>query len=275
MDSPALGTAAPWDLVSASFARRPVPTADDDMLMRLVTEYGLVSSDSRVLDVGCGAGQHLVALAPLIRAGTGVDVSPAMIDEARALARRVGVIHVAFEVLDWRAADAGWDTLGEFDLVIAHNTPAIHKVEDLHRLLDRASGACVVSKPVYRRSDLVDLVLRGTGREQQTEAGSRMVGVLLGELLQQGYAPDVRYMDQVWSRWIDREDFVAGRWISAPSDLPDRLAAVAAAEPGDGPLGDRTDARVAYLYWDMRRRRPEGTSPQPNRTDDPSAVRTR
>jgi ubiquinone/menaquinone biosynthesis C-methylase UbiE len=40
-----------------------------------------------VLDLGCGIGHHLVALAPEVARGIGIDVSPRMIDLARARLR--------------------------------------------------------------------------------------------------------------------------------------------------------------------------------------------
>ena len=46
-----------------------------------------LSSDDRLLDVGCGTGVTVREAAPLVSRAVGVDLSPEMIDEARRLAR--------------------------------------------------------------------------------------------------------------------------------------------------------------------------------------------
>jgi SAM-dependent methyltransferase len=45
---------------------------------------------ARVLDAGCGTGEQLIELLPWIGEGVGIDLSPAMIDYARALALASG-----------------------------------------------------------------------------------------------------------------------------------------------------------------------------------------
>lgn len=50
----------------------------------LVRRHARLRSTDVVLDVGCGNGHHLFALAPEMARGMGVDVSPGLIDVARA-----------------------------------------------------------------------------------------------------------------------------------------------------------------------------------------------
>jgi SAM-dependent methyltransferase len=71
-----------------------------------------------VLDVGCGPGAITVDLAARVAPGrvVGLDVSPAPLEEARALADRRGV-QVTFTVGDVHAIDAA---AGSFDVVHAH-----------------------------------------------------------------------------------------------------------------------------------------------------------
>src|SRR5262249_37679828 len=52
-----------------------------------------------VLDLGCGNGHHLLALAPEIARGIGIDISPGMIELVRARLRSVpSRTNLAFEV---------------------------------------------------------------------------------------------------------------------------------------------------------------------------------
>jgi SAM-dependent methyltransferase len=69
-----------------------------------------LQSGERVLDVPCGFGRHSLALASRGFRPTGVDVSPQMIEEARAGAASAGL------TIDWRLADMralSWES--EFD----------------------------------------------------------------------------------------------------------------------------------------------------------------
>ncbi len=69
----------------------------------------------RVLEIGCGTGMNLIGLADLIRAGLGVDFSPAMIDRARRNAAAHGASGLAFRVGDAIACDTGPEP---FDLIL-------------------------------------------------------------------------------------------------------------------------------------------------------------
>ena len=77
-------------------------------LIRRIPDGGLVHlleaarprPDDRMLDVGCGTGRLAVALAPLVRHVTGVDLTPQMLDQARALQAEADVSNI-----DWREAD--------------------------------------------------------------------------------------------------------------------------------------------------------------------------
>ncbi len=46
-------------------------------------EWGLVTRDTVMLDIGCGTGRLLAALAPEVRSATGIDVSAQMVNAAR------------------------------------------------------------------------------------------------------------------------------------------------------------------------------------------------
>ena len=80
----------------------------------LVRRY--VKSDSRVLDVGCGNGIHLIPLAPHCGSMTGVDVSEKMLAEADAKIRQAGLSNITLR----KEGAAGLsDESGSFDLVYA------------------------------------------------------------------------------------------------------------------------------------------------------------
>ena len=71
-----------------------------EMAARLVESVGQIADDT-VLDVGCGTGNVAVTAARRGARATGLDIVPAMLEEARTNARIAGV-----EGIDWREGSA-------------------------------------------------------------------------------------------------------------------------------------------------------------------------
>jgi SAM-dependent methyltransferase len=89
----------------------------------IATLYGLTPADprtARVLELGCGAGAHLIGVAaahPEVQA-VGVDLASSAIETAQADAAAAGLENVRFDVADVLELTDG--RLGEFDYVIVH-----------------------------------------------------------------------------------------------------------------------------------------------------------
>ena len=81
-------------------------------------------SRARVLEIGCGAGGNLLALAyaaPEVRA-VGFDLAHTAIEEAKAAAAEVGIANAEFHHAD--VMDLTEGQLGEFDYVVSHGVYA-------------------------------------------------------------------------------------------------------------------------------------------------------
>jgi SAM-dependent methyltransferase len=91
-----------WDDAAATFDDEPDHGLRDPVVLQAWTDQlvkWLPSSPSVILDVGCGTGSLSVVMASLGHTVTGIDLSPAMIAQARAKARASGQpIH--FQVMD-------------------------------------------------------------------------------------------------------------------------------------------------------------------------------
>jgi ubiquinone/menaquinone biosynthesis C-methylase UbiE len=96
-------------------------------------------AQDRVLDVGCGSGKLAVALAPWVAHVTGVDLTPAMLEQARALQARSGLSNI-----EWRQADSTALPVedGAFDLVISR--AMFHHAANPLRTLAEMRRACAV-----------------------------------------------------------------------------------------------------------------------------------
>src|SRR5882757_10618591 len=68
--------------------------------LRMIIDAAQPGPDDTVLDVACGGGIVVCAFAPHVRHATGIDVTPAMLERARALAAEKGVSNVS-----WRQGD--------------------------------------------------------------------------------------------------------------------------------------------------------------------------
>lgn len=90
--------------VLEQFSRQAIPfarlPAHGDGIA-LLAEMARIGEIDEVLDVACGPGLVACALAPGARHVTGVDVTPAMLEQARCRQRESGV-----ENVDWRQCEA-------------------------------------------------------------------------------------------------------------------------------------------------------------------------
>ena len=100
---------------------------------KLKEEVLAIKAGESVLDVGCGAGADLLAMA--VRVGstgsvTGVDVSRAMVDTAAARANEAGLANVSVQLIDGKSLPF---PDGTFDVV--HSERVLILAEDPDRLL--------------------------------------------------------------------------------------------------------------------------------------------
>jgi len=72
---------------------------NEDALQLIVRMAGAGPDDS-VLDVACGPGLLACAFAPVVRHVTGVDVTPAMLDQARALQQAKAIRNVTWDLAE-------------------------------------------------------------------------------------------------------------------------------------------------------------------------------
>jgi SAM-dependent methyltransferase len=93
------------DLILEQFTRQAVPFSTapgirDEDALRLLVEASGAGPDDTVLDVACGPGLVVAAFARVGRHVTGIDLTPAMIDRARALVAERGLGNVTLTVGD-------------------------------------------------------------------------------------------------------------------------------------------------------------------------------
>ena len=87
------------------FTRQATPFATapgirDEAALRLIVECSGAGPEDTVLDVACGPGLVVAAFARVVRHATGIDITPAMLDRARAHSAQLGLTNVT-----WRQGD--------------------------------------------------------------------------------------------------------------------------------------------------------------------------
>jgi SAM-dependent methyltransferase len=90
------------DTILDQFTRQAVPFStapgiQDQEALRLVVDASGAGPDDTVLDVACGPGLVTCAFARVVRHATGLDLTPAMLDRARALQAEHGLTNVTWQ----------------------------------------------------------------------------------------------------------------------------------------------------------------------------------
>ena len=106
------------------FSKQAVPFAEvpahaDADAMALLARLAGVGAEDEVLDAGCGPGLVACALAPLVHAITGTDLTPAMLERAAALANARGLGNATFRLGDMERLPF---PDGSFSLVVTRYT---------------------------------------------------------------------------------------------------------------------------------------------------------
>jgi ubiquinone/menaquinone biosynthesis C-methylase UbiE len=71
-------------------------TITNEQALEMIMEAGRAAPNDTVLDVACGGGIVVCAFAPHVRHATGIDMTPAMLDQSRKLAARKQLTNVTW-----------------------------------------------------------------------------------------------------------------------------------------------------------------------------------
>ena len=140
------------------FTRQATPfstanTITDANALRMIVDAAAPKQGDTALDVACGGGLVVCALAPHVRHATGIDMTPAMLDRARQLAteKRTGNV-------TWDRGDVGRLPYGDgtFDIVVTrfsmhHFLDPLHVLREMVRVC--APDGRVVVIDMYASDD--------------------------------------------------------------------------------------------------------------------------
>jgi SAM-dependent methyltransferase len=94
--------AAHQSLIRDQFTRQATPFSTaapiaNEAALQMIVDAARPGPDDTVLDVACGGGIVVCAFAPYLRHPTGIDVTPAMLQRARALAAEKHLANITWQ----------------------------------------------------------------------------------------------------------------------------------------------------------------------------------
>jgi SAM-dependent methyltransferase len=124
------------------FTRQAGPYTDlvrngQDTGLPLLLEATRPMPDDRVLDVACGGGSTTLALATVTSGAVGIDLTPAMIERARALQAERGVANV-----EWRVGDVLPLPFEDASFSLVVSRAAFHHMTDPRAVLAEMARVC-------------------------------------------------------------------------------------------------------------------------------------
>ncbi|HSP98388.1 MAG TPA: methyltransferase domain-containing protein [Candidatus Dormibacteraeota bacterium] len=241
------------DTIVDQFTRQAVPFATaapirDAAAIQLIVDAAGTGADDTVLDVACGPGLVACAFARQARHVTGIDLTPAMLEQARALATERGLTNVTFQqgdVLPLPFADA------TFSIVVSrfafHHFPDPAAVLEEMRRVCRPAGRVVVAD-LMASSDPVKAAAfhRMEMLRDPSHARALPLDELRGLFRAAGFAAPA---EAYWSMEIDVEDLLQRSFPIAGSEATIRQMFGDAVADDTMGLGTRREqGRLRFTY---------------------------
>jgi SAM-dependent methyltransferase len=217
------GDLSGWDFSRVRDERAPVPWEYVDIARRTLTPA------DDVLDVGTGGGERFLTLAPHFRRGTGTDISPGMIRQARKNAEARGVDTVEWLVMDGHSLAFAGES---FDAVL--NRHCRVDAAETVRVLRR--GGTFITQQVAHRNTLNILAAFGWTPESFGEGWWQPV---------EGLAAD---FERLGCRIVARAEYDVRYWFLDVDSLLFWLRAVPLPEPFDLEAHWRGVRRIIEAY---------------------------
>lgn len=145
---------------AVSFTKMKEHSNEDEF--RLIYSMTKVNQDDTVLDVACGPGLVACALAKVAKHVTGIDLTPAMIEQAGLLQKEKGLNNITWKV--GNANPLPYDD-SSFSLVVTRYS--FHHLLDPQSVLHEMKRVCI---PGNGRVAVIDV----TPPEEKTDAYNRM-----------------------------------------------------------------------------------------------------
>jgi SAM-dependent methyltransferase len=242
------------DLIRDQFTHQAIPFStakpiSDEYALARIVAAGRPRSNDDVLDLACGGGLIVCAFAPYVRHATGIDMTPAMLERARALAAEKRLENVTWQQGDVRSLP--WPD-ASFDIVVTRFS--FHHFEEPLAVLREMSRVC---RPEGR---LIVVDMYASEEKAKAEAWNRLEvlrdpshvwALSLGELT--GLFRGTGLPEPTAERYELRGDVqgLLARSFPLPGDA-DRITALFAAQTERDTMGIDVRREGRALYYAYR-----------------------
>ena len=140
---------ARWDKMAKDFAQRTggnKATARREEGIRSLMDKGILTPETRVLDIGAGPGSWALPMAEICAHVTALEPSSGMIDIMEEKIEAEGADNITVVQKTWQETDIaaeGWE--GAFDLVFASMTPGIDGPVAMEKMISASRAFCYMS----------------------------------------------------------------------------------------------------------------------------------
>ena len=188
-DYRSMNDAAYWDFRAKDYSEQTSekldPTAEKQRIVQELFDRGILTENSRVLDLGCGPGWYSRAFALRVGEVVGIDISENMLEYARQ--NNADLRNVQFVQMDWATADVS--SLGKFDLVFGNMSPAIYDDRTLEKMMSVCCGYCWYSHFAHRYCNVTNALDAYFGIERKLER----IRLMFDYLWDHGYLPEIYF----------------------------------------------------------------------------------
>jgi SAM-dependent methyltransferase len=215
---------------------------------------GVLTSESDVVDVGCGPGLFVKEFAGTVKSALGLDYSKRFIEYAEGDARAAGIQNARYEYCDFINDDVSRYE-GAFDLAFSSTTPATGRWESMKKFMRLSNTFCCNVSFVNMKDALADRIcLEVFGDRFRSRFRGTGFYSLLNIVWLQGYYPETHYYDEVSDAVISSRtdaEYYASR--CRPDD-PDGTEKVLRWIEKNGEIRSHRETRYGLILWDIRRK---------------------
>lgn len=250
-----------WDNRAAEFNKLVTQGQPDERIRKIVEflfHHGLFAKTSSVLDLGCGPGRFAVEFAKLSTDVTGLDISDNMLDYAVKNAEAANLTNTYFKNLNWDEVnldDYGWRK--RFDLVTAINSPAIHDLITLEKMIEASKGYCFLSNFVDRSDSVQDILRTEILKLDEGVFYTNIVYSILNILWLTGYYPNITYVDtdREHVRTVEEACIYYGTLFETENnsneEMNDLIRGYLEEISVNGFVLEKVQTKTAWIYWQV------------------------
>lgn len=133
------------------------------IIVRYLKENQKLKNDTTILDVGCGTGDYLLALAPECGHITALDYSKVMIELASRRIAESKIVNIDFQLADFNS----YESEDKYDIVLAALNPAVYSPQAFDKLVGLSKKVVVLfnqsgdlekseNEPIYAGTQLAE-----------------------------------------------------------------------------------------------------------------------